>query len=73
MARRCTRSARRRRSAPAAASGRVLDGRFAESKEVVAGYFIIEAEDRNAAVEIASRCPNAEFGSVEVREIVSMG
>ena len=52
---------------------RVLDGPFAESKEVIAGYFVIEAPDREAAVAIASRCPNAEFGSVEVREIVPMG
>jgi len=52
---------------------RVLDGPFAESKEVIAGYFVIEAPDRDAAVAIASRCPNAEFGSVEVREIVPMG
>jgi hypothetical protein len=52
---------------------RVLDGPFAESKEVIAGYFVIEAPDREAAVTIASRCPNAEFGSVEVREIVPMG
>jgi hypothetical protein len=52
---------------------RVLDGPFAESKEVIAGYFVIEAPDRDAAVAIAGRCPNAEFGSVEVREIVPMG
>ena len=52
---------------------RVLDGPFAESKEVIAGYFVIEAPGRDAAVAIASRCPNAEFGSVEVREIVPMG
>jgi hypothetical protein len=52
---------------------RVLDGPFAESKEVIAGYFLIEAPDVGAAVAIASRCPNAEFGSVEVREIVPMG
>jgi hypothetical protein len=52
---------------------RVLDGPFAESKEVIAGYFLIEAPDVDAAVAIASRCPNAEFGSVEVREIVPMG
>lgn len=52
---------------------RVLDGPFAESKEVIAGYFIIEAPDIDAAVAIATRCPNAEFGSVEVREIVPMG
>jgi hypothetical protein len=52
---------------------RVLDGPFAESKEVIAGYFIVDAADLDAAVAIAARCPNAEFGSVEVREIVPMG
>jgi hypothetical protein len=52
---------------------RVLDGPFAEAKEVIAGYFVIDAPDMEAAVAIASRCPNAEFGSVEVREIVPMG
>jgi hypothetical protein len=52
---------------------RVLDGPFAESKEVIAGYFIIEAPDLDTAVKIASGCPNAEFGSVEVREIVPLG
>jgi hypothetical protein len=52
---------------------RVLDGPFAESKEVIAGYFIIEAPSAESAVAIAARCPNAEFGSVEVREIVPMG
>ena len=51
---------------------RVLDGPFAESKEVIAGYFVIEAADLDTAVKIASDCPNAEFGSVEVREIVPM-
>lgn len=54
-------------------SQRVLDGPFAESKEVIAGYFVIEAADLQTAVAIAARCPNAEFGSVEVREIVPMG
>jgi len=52
---------------------RILDGPFAESKEVIAGYFVIEAPGREAAVAIASRCPTVEFGSVEVREIVPMG
>ena len=51
---------------------RVLDGPFAEAKEVIAGYFIIEAPDVAAATAIAARCPNAEFGSVEVREIVPL-
>jgi len=52
---------------------RVLEGPFTESKEVIAGYFLIEAPDLDAAVAIAAKCPNAEFGSVEVREIVPMG
>ena len=52
---------------------RVLDGPFAEGKEVIGGYFLIEAADLDAAVAIAAKCPNAEFGSVEVREIVPMG
>jgi len=52
---------------------RVLDGPFAESKEVIAGWFVIEAPDLDAAVAIAAKCPNARFGSVEVREIVPMG
>jgi hypothetical protein len=51
----------------------VVDGPFAESKEVIAGYMILDAPDVGTAVDIALRCPNAEFGSVEVREIVPMG
>jgi hypothetical protein len=51
----------------------VMDGPFAEAKEVIAGYFIVEAPNLEAAVAIAASCPNAEFGSVEVREIVPMG
>jgi hypothetical protein len=51
---------------------RLLDGPFAESKEVIAGYFLIEADSLDDAVKIASTCPNVEFGSVEVREIVPM-
>src|SRR5262249_55167012 len=52
---------------------RVLDGPFAESKEVIAGYFLIEAPDIDTAVAIAARCPNAECGSGEGRESVAMG
>jgi hypothetical protein len=52
---------------------RILDGPFAESKEVIAGYFLIEAADLDAAVKIAADCPNAQIGSVEVREIVPVG
>lgn len=52
---------------------RVVDGPFAEAKEVIAGYMIIDVPDMDAALAVASRCPNAEFGSVEIREIVPMG
>ena len=51
----------------------VLDGPFTEAKEVIAGYMVIEAADLDEAVELATACPNAEFGTVEVREIVPMG
>ncbi len=52
---------------------RVLDGPFAEAKEVIAGYFLIEADSTEHASKIAAGCPNVDFGSVEVREIVPMG
>ncbi len=46
------------------------DGPFAESKELVGGYFIIRAESLEAASEIAKNCPDFEFdGVVEVREV----
>ena len=48
----------------------VTDGPFAETKEQVAGYDVIECADLNEAVEIASRHPVAWFGSVEVRPFV---
>ena len=51
---------------------RILDGPFAEAKEVIARYFVIEAPGIVAAAAIAARCPNTEFGSVEIREIVPM-
>jgi hypothetical protein len=52
---------------------RVLDGPFVEAKEVIAGYLVIEADSLDEAVKIASDCPNVEFGSVEVREVVPNG
>ena len=44
------------------------DGPFAEAKEMVGGFFLIEAANRDEAVTIASRCPAARFATVEVRE-----
>jgi hypothetical protein len=46
----------------------VSDGPFAESKEVIGGFFVVEAASREEAVEVAKRCPHARRGIVEVRE-----
>jgi hypothetical protein len=45
------------------------DGPFAETKELIGGYFLIEATDRAEAIRIAARIPGAWIGSVEVRPI----
>ena len=47
----------------------VTDGPFAETKECLAGYYMIEAKDLDEAIQIASRIPPAEVGSIEVRPI----
>ena len=52
----------------------VTDGPFAESKELVGGYSMIEAADFNAAVELAKDCPMIlGGGSVEIRELALVG
>jgi len=49
----------------------VTDGPFADSKEIFGGFFLIDAEDLDAALEIAKRIPAQRFGgAVEVRPIV---
>jgi hypothetical protein len=45
----------------------ITDGPFAETKEVIAGFYLIEARDMDEAVEIASRIPSARIATVEVR------
>jgi hypothetical protein len=47
----------------------VTDGPFAETREQIGGFFLIEAGDLEEAVEIASRIPGARIGTVEVRRI----
>ena len=51
----------------------ITDGPFAETKEQLGGYYMIEAGDLDEAVAIASRIPSARFGSIEVRPIVPRG
>jgi hypothetical protein len=46
------------------------DGPFAETKEQLGGYYLIEAKDLNDAIQVASRIPSAKSGSIEVRPIV---
>jgi len=47
----------------------ITDGPFAETKEQLGGFWLIEARDLNEAVQIAARLPPAHFGSVEVRPV----
>ena len=48
------------------------DGPFAETKEVLGGLFVVEADDIDTALALAERIPAARNGSVEVRPIVEM-
>jgi len=45
----------------------VTDGPFTESKELIAGYNIIECADLDEAIEVASKHPMARFGTIEIR------
>ena len=49
------------------------DGPFAEAKELLAGFFLLEVPSEQRAVEIAARVPEAEFGLVEVRPVLQLG
>ena len=48
----------------------VTDGPFAETKEQLGGYFLVEAADLDEAIAIAGRIPTARVGSIEVRPVV---
>lgn len=47
----------------------VLDGPFAEAKEMVGGYFLLDTDDPAVALACAERCPAAEWATVEVRGV----
>ena len=51
---------------------KVLDGPFADTKEQLGGFYLIEAPDLDAALAWASRCPGSQHGVVEVRPIWGM-
>jgi hypothetical protein len=50
----------------------VTDGPFAETKEQLAGYYLVECDDLDTAIEIAARIPGATAGSIEIRPIRSL-
>jgi hypothetical protein len=50
----------------------VTDGPFAETREQLGGYFLIEAKDLNEAITIAARIPGARKGTVEVRPVIEL-
>ena len=47
----------------------ITDGPFTEVKEVIGGFFLLTCETREQAIEIARRCPAAEWATIEVREL----
>jgi hypothetical protein len=50
----------------------VLNGPYAEVKEQLGGYYIIDAPDLDAAIGWAAKCPGAQIGAIEVRPIAPM-
>ena len=50
----------------------VLDGPYAESKEQLGGYYMIDVADLDAALSWAARCPGAQYGTIEVRPVWEM-
>lgn len=57
----------------AAGKTKLLDGPYAEAKEQLGGYYIIDVADLDAATKWAARCPGASHGIVEVRPLMSHG
>jgi hypothetical protein len=55
--------------------GKVMttDGPFAETREQLAGYYLIEAKDLDQAIGIAARVPSARHGSIEIRPVLTFG
>lgn len=48
---------------------RVVDGPFADTKEQIGGFFLIDAKDEAEAIDIAAACPGARHGRVELRQL----
>jgi hypothetical protein len=50
----------------------ITDGPFAETREQLGGYFMVEAKDLNEAIGIAARIPGAKKGTVEIRPVIEL-
>ncbi|MGD1093235.1 MAG: YciI family protein [Bryobacteraceae bacterium] len=50
----------------------VTDGPFAETREQLGGYYLIDAKDLDEAIDIAARIPGAHYGTVEVRPVIEL-
>ena len=50
----------------------VTDGPFAETREQLGGYFLIDAKDLDAAMNVAARIPAAQKGTVEIRPVIEI-
>ncbi len=48
------------------------DGPFAETKEQIGGYYLVDCKDLDEAIEVASKIPHARFGTIEIRPIWEM-
>ena len=51
----------------------VTDGPFAETREQLGGYYLVDARNLDEAIDIAARIPSARMGTIEVRPVVEMG
>ncbi|MFL6664482.1 MAG: YciI family protein [Rhizobacter sp.] len=47
----------------------LFDGPFAETREMLAGFYLVDAKDLNEAIQLAARIPPARYGSIEVRPV----
>jgi hypothetical protein len=50
---------------------RIVDGPYADTKEQLAGYFFIEADNLDDAIKWAERCPSSRYGAIEIRPVVT--
>ena len=51
---------------------KVLNGPYAESKEQLGGYYVIDVKDLDAALSWAAKCPGSQYGTIEVRPVMPM-